>query len=57
MENDDDSVVDGVRAVVVGHTPTPNGPIRLGNVLHIDTAGWHKSGRFTLLSLATLEIL
>lgn len=57
METDDDSIVAGVRAVIVGHTPIPGGPIKLGNVLHIDTAGWHKSGRFTLLDMNTLEIL
>lgn len=57
MENDDDSEVLGVRAVIVGHTPTQSGPIKLGNVLHIDTAGWHKKGHFTLLELSTLEIL
>lgn len=45
-----------LRALVVGHTPLPNGPVKLGNVLHIDTAGWHPSGRFTLLDLSTLQI-
>lgn len=57
MEQDDESVVEGVDYVIVGHTPLPGGPVRLGNVLHIDTAGWHKSGRFTLLCMNTLEIL
>ena len=55
MEQDDTSGVSDLRALVVGHTPLPEGPVRLGNVLHIDTAGWHRSGRFTLLNLATLE--
>lgn len=55
MEDDDESGVPDLRALVVGHTPLPNGPIKLGNVLHIDTAGWHPSGRFTLLDLHTLE--
>lgn len=54
MENDDDSTVTGVRAVVVGHTPVPEGPIRLGNVYHIDTAGWHEKGHFTMLDINTL---
>lgn len=45
--------VDGVRAVIVGHTPLRQ-PVILGNVYHIDTAGW-KNGYFTLLDLATLE--
>lgn len=46
--------VEGVRAVVVGHTPMDE-PLILGNVYHIDTAGWHPEGRFTLLDLATLR--
>ena len=56
MAEDDESSVAGVLAVIVGHTPLPTGPVRLGNVYHIDTAGWHKSGRFTLLDLGTLQI-
>ncbi|WP_433739934.1 metallophosphoesterase [Pseudomonas putida] len=47
--------VEGVRAVVVGHTPLKQ-PAVLGNVYHIDTAGW-LNGYFTLLDLATLECL
>lgn len=50
----DESVV-GVRAVVVGHTPLKRLTV-LGNVYHIDTAGWHASGQFTLLDLASLEV-
>ncbi len=50
----DTSHVAGVRAVVVGHTPLPQVAV-LGNVHHIDTAGWTKEGRFTLLDLSTLE--
>lgn len=52
----DQSVVSGIRAVVVGHTPIRQ-PVVLGNVYHIDTGGWLKdgSGHFTLLNLATLE--
>ncbi|WP_376781289.1 metallophosphoesterase [Stutzerimonas kunmingensis] len=50
----DESFVQNVRAVVVGHTPL-KAPVLLGNVYHIDTAGWHPSGRFTLLDLHTLE--
>jgi serine/threonine protein phosphatase 1 len=49
--------VDGLRALIVGHTPLQQ-PIRLGNVIHIDTAGWRPGlGYFTLLNLATLETL
>ncbi|RKS28513.1 serine/threonine protein phosphatase 1 [Pseudomonas sp. WPR_5_2] len=47
--------VDGVRAVIVGHTPLWQ-PAVLGNVYHIDTAGW-MNGHFTLLELATLQCL
>jgi serine/threonine protein phosphatase 1 len=47
--------VDGLRALVVGHTPLQV-PVRLGNVIHIDTAGWKPDrGYFTLLNLQTLE--
>lgn len=45
--------VEGLRALVVGHTPLRQ-PAILGNVYHIDTAGW-MDGYFTLLNLATLE--
>lgn len=48
--------IQGVRAVIVGHTPhsTPN--LKHGNVHYIDTAGWHKSGvGFTFIDLLTLE--
>ncbi|NBF13054.1 metallophosphoesterase [Pseudomonas sp. Fl4BN1] len=45
--------VSGVRAVIVGHTPTRQ-PAVLGNVYHIDTGAW--MGRhFTLIDLGTLE--
>jgi serine/threonine protein phosphatase 1 len=47
--------VDGVRAVIVGHTPLRQ-PAILGNVYHIDTAGW-MHGYFTLLNLATLQCI
>jgi serine/threonine protein phosphatase 1 len=51
----DQSGVDGVRAVIVGHTPLRQ-PAVLGNVYHIDTAGW-MDGHFTLLELATLQCI
>ncbi|WP_035486066.1 metallophosphoesterase [Geminicoccus roseus] len=54
LERDDLEDVAGVRAVVVGHTPLAH-PVALGNVYHIDTAGWLPQGRFTLLDLATLH--
>lgn len=55
VENMDTTEVQGVRAVICGHTPMPN-PAVIGNVYHIDTAGWHPKGRFTLLELRTLEL-
>jgi serine/threonine protein phosphatase 1 len=54
LAHGDATVVRGVRAVVVGHTPLP-APVVLGNVYHIDTAGWKAEGYFTLLDLATLR--
>ena len=55
IERSDTSGVDGVIAVVVGHTPLKQCAV-LGNVYHIDTAGWRPQhgGSFTLLDLATL---
>lgn len=47
-------LVAGVRAVVVGHTPIKHS-ITLGNVIYIDTGGWHPNGSgFTLLDVKTL---
>lgn len=45
--------VEGLRALVVGHTPLKQAVV-LGNVYHIDTGGW-MDGHFTLLDLATLQ--
>lgn len=45
--------VKNVRAVVHGHL-TRAAMEMLGNVYYIDTGGWRKGGRFTLLDLATL---
>lgn len=53
LKNNDCSIVSGVRAVIVGHTLLSE-PTTLGNVIHIDTGGWHKDGRFTLLTLTGL---
>jgi serine/threonine protein phosphatase 1 len=50
---EDRTVVQDIRAVVVGHTPLPLATV-LGNVYHIDTAGWSR-GHFTLLDLHTLQ--
>jgi serine/threonine protein phosphatase 1 len=54
LRQSDASGVAGVTAVVVGHTPLDR-PVRLGNVFHIDTAGWREEGFFTLLALDELE--
>lgn len=54
VEYTDRSIVCGIRAVVVGHTPLRRVTV-LGNVHHIDTGGWMTDGYFTLLDLATLK--
>lgn len=56
VEQGDEREVEGITAVVVGHTPLKV-PALLGNVYHIDTGGWLPSdgGYFTLLDLQTLE--
>jgi serine/threonine protein phosphatase 1 len=51
----DDSIVEGVRVVVVGHTPMQS-VTSLGNTIFIDTGGWHPRGAgFTVLDAATLK--
>lgn len=56
FEHSDPAGVRDVRAVIVGHTPVKR-PVQLGNVYHIDTAGWmpDRGGYFTLINLETLE--
>lgn len=50
----DDSMVTGVRAVVVGHTPMER-MTSLGNTIFIDTGGWHPKGHgFTILDASML---
>lgn len=58
FEFGDAAGVKDVRAVVCGHTPV-KAPVVLGNVYHIDTAGWmpERGGYFTLLNLKTLEAI
>lgn len=53
VDTGDASIVSGVRAVVVGHTPHRQMRV-LGNVHFIDTFGW-RDGEFTLLDAATLQ--
>lgn len=55
LKQRDESEVRDVRAVVVGHTPLRR-PRRLGNVWHIDTAGWSE-GYFSLLELGKLKVV
>lgn len=57
----DRSLVRGVRAVVVGHTPVPEKTV-LGNVHYIDTGAWLGARcpwepRFTVLDATTLEVV
>lgn len=56
VEQEDRTEVEGVHALVAGHTPMSS-PVALGNVIHIDTAGWcpQKGGFFTLLDLHSLQ--
>lgn len=58
IEQGDERMVHGVRALIVGHTPLRH-PVVLGNVHHIDTGGWlpDGSGHFTLIDLNTLETI
>lgn len=58
IEQENASGVPDIRAVVVGHTPLRQVAV-LGNVYHIDTAGWmpEKGGYFTLLDLHTLQAI
>lgn len=56
IELGDTDPVEGVRAVVVGHSPLDH-PAVLGNVHYIDTKGWREEGYFTLIDLATLETI
>jgi serine/threonine protein phosphatase 1 len=45
--------VKNIRAVVHGHKTIPQAEA-LGNVLFIDTGGWHPAGHFTFIELETL---
>lgn len=59
VDRGDCTPVEGVRAVVVGHTPV-EAPDWLGNVLHIDTGAWlpeRHAQPFALIDAATLKPL
>lgn len=55
LQLDDDSRITGLRALIVGHTPLRRVKV-LGNVWHIDTAGW-ASGHFSVLDLRSLTLV
>jgi serine/threonine protein phosphatase 1 len=56
IENEEQTTIPDVRAVIVGHTPLKR-PAILGNTHYIDTGGWFRDGYFTLIDLATLETI
>lgn len=49
-------LVNGLRALVVGHVPSPEMVVQ-GNVYRIDTTGGTDNGVFTFLDLNTLEVI
>lgn len=55
LQVDDDRAIEGLRALIVGHTPLPEVKV-LGNIWHIDTGGW-SHGHFSLLALDTLSLV
>ncbi|MFJ2983045.1 MULTISPECIES: metallophosphoesterase [unclassified Pseudomonas] len=55
LKDGDTAAVEGVRAMLVGHTPVLQAK-RLGNVWHLDTGGW-ANGHFSLMDLSTLQLL
>lgn len=55
LQVDDDRPVQGLRALIVGHTPLHEVRV-LGNIWHIDTGGWAR-GHFSLLALDSLTLL
>lgn len=49
------TTVKNIDAIIVGHTPLEK-PTWVGNVLHIDTAGWHRNGYgFSVLKLEEIH--
>ncbi|MFK0087557.1 metallophosphoesterase [Pseudomonas sp. NPDC090755] len=54
LQEEDERPVSGLRALIVGHTPLREVRV-LGNIWHIDTAGWAR-GHFSLLELDSLSL-
>ncbi|WDY60414.1 metallophosphoesterase [Pseudomonas sp. PSKL.D1] len=55
LKEGDTQPVEGVRALLVGHTPVVQAKV-LGNVWHLDTGGW-AAGHFTLMDMASLTLV
>ena len=55
IEEGDQSGVEGIKMMVVGHTPVRE-PVMLGNVLYLDTMGWRPEGYFSIFDLTNLTI-
>ena len=55
IEEVDESGVQGILMMVVGHTPVRD-PVTLGNVLYLDTVGWRPEGYFSLIDLNNMQI-
>lgn len=55
LKRNDRRGVGDVRAMIVGHTPL-RVPKRLGNVYHIDTAGWSE-GYFSFVELGSMQVI
>ena len=55
LKEGDTERVNGIRAVLVGHTPLLQVKC-LGNVWHLDTGGW-SNGHFSLIDLSTLHLV
>ena len=53
VDSGDNSRVVGIDCVCVGHTPVYK-PTLLGNVWHLDTAGWSDDGYFSVMRLEDL---
>lgn len=50
IESRNTDEIKNIDKLFVGHTPLKQ-PVRLGNVHYIDTMGWRKEGRFTIVRI------